>query len=109
MLGYTPRHLLIVLTTALCIAAITWAALAHFIPSPPSQIVIAGSFKGGHYERLATRYKEIIERRFRIAVEVRTTGGAPDNLKLLQDPNSGIQIGFLQGGLSNRDQAPDLL
>ena len=109
MLGYTQRHLFIALATILCIAGISWVALAHFIPSPPSKITIAGAFPGSHYESLAARYKEIIERRFHIAVEVRATRGAPDNFRLMNDPNSGVQIAFLQGGLSNRKEAPDLL
>jgi TRAP-type uncharacterized transport system substrate-binding protein len=109
MLGYTYRHLFIVLATILCIAGISWVALAHFIPSPPSEITILSSFPGSHYEQLAAHYKEIIERRFHLTVEVRVTRGAPDNLRILNDPNSDIQIGFLQGGLANREQAPDLL
>jgi TRAP-type uncharacterized transport system substrate-binding protein len=108
MLGYTRRHLFIALATILCIASISWVALAYFFPSPPSKFVIAGSFPGGHYERLAHEYKEILARSH-VTVEVRTTAGAVDNLKLLQDPNSGIQIGFSQGGISNGKQAPDLL
>jgi TRAP-type uncharacterized transport system substrate-binding protein len=108
MLGYTRRHLFIALATILCIASISWVALAYFFPSPPSKFVIAGSFPGGHYERLAHEYKEILARSH-VTVEVRTTAGAVDNLKLLQDPNSDIQIGFSQGGISNSKQAPDLL
>ena len=53
MLGYPRRHLFIALATILCIASISWVALAYFFPSPPSKFVIAGSFPGGHYERLA--------------------------------------------------------
>ena len=108
MLGFTRRHLFIALATILCIAGISWVALAYFFPSPPSKFAIAGSFPGGHYERLAHEYKEILARSH-VTVEVRTTAGAVDNLKLLQDPNSGIQIGFSQGGISNSKQAPDLL
>jgi uncharacterized protein len=40
---------------------------------------------------------------------LRLTDGAKENLRLLNDPNSGIQIGFMQGGISNGRLAPDLV
>ena len=42
-------------------------------------------------------------------VELRVTNGAKENLGLLNDPNSGIQIAFMQGGISNGTLAPDLM
>jgi TRAP-type uncharacterized transport system substrate-binding protein len=47
--------------------------------------------------------------RSEIKVELRETGGAKENLRLLNDPISGIQIGFMQGGISNSKLAPDLM
>ena len=40
---------------------------------------------------------------------MRASDGAAANLKLLNDPNSGIQIAFMQGGVANGAEAPDLL
>ncbi|MGB7102247.1 MAG: TAXI family TRAP transporter solute-binding subunit [Xanthobacteraceae bacterium] len=108
MLGYTRRHLFMALAVTVCVVGIVWLALAILIPAPPSKITIAGSFKGGHYQSLALRYKAVLARAH-VAVDVRTTGGAMENLRLLNDPNSGIQIAFVQGGVANDDQAPDLL
>ena len=108
MLGYTRQHLFMALAVTVCVVGIVWLALAILIPAPPSKIAIAGSFKGGHYQSLALRYKAILARAH-VAVDVRATGGAMENLKLLNDRNSGIQIAFVQGGVANGDQAPDLL
>jgi hypothetical protein len=44
-----------------------------------------------------------------IEVELRLTDGAKENLRLLDDANSGIQIGFMQDGVSHGKLAPDLL
>ena len=77
---------------------LSWFAVVYFIPSPPATIVIAGGFAGSHYERLGARFKEIIERRFHVNVVVRTTGGAPENLRLMEDPQSGMLVVFMQGG-----------
>ena len=108
MLGYTRKHLFIVLATALCIVAAVWIAFGIFFPTPPSKIIIAGSFKDGHFKSLGHRYKEVLARSH-VQVDVRTTGGSVENLKLLNDPRSGVQIAFMQEGITNAKQAPDLL
>ena len=108
MLGITRWHVFKVLAAILCIAGLTWLGMAYLIPAPPSQITIATSPKGEHYHVLGTRYQGIMAKS-ELKVELRETGGAKENLRLLNDPNSGIQIGFLQGGISNSKLAPDLM
>jgi TRAP transporter TAXI family solute receptor len=108
MLGYTRKHLFIVLAAALCMVGIAWLAFGIFFPAPPTKIAIAGSFKGGHFESLALRYKDLLAQAH-VEVDVRTTEGSVENLKLLNDPHSGVQIAFMQEGITNAQQAPDLL
>jgi TRAP-type uncharacterized transport system substrate-binding protein len=108
MLGYTREHLFVVLIATLLVVAGVWLVLEILLPPPPTRIAIAGSFSGGHYESLALRYKSILERAH-VKVDVRASDGAAANLKLLNDPNSGIQIAFMQGGVANGAEAPDLL
>ena len=59
-------------------------------------------------EVLGARYQGILAGSD-IEVQLRSTDGAKENLRLLNDPDSGIQIGFMQGGVSNSRLAPDLL
>ena len=108
MLGFTQKHLFVAIVAALVCISIIWFALGILFPAPPTKITIAGSFVGGHYEALARRYQELLERAH-LKVEVRTTDGAVENLKLLNNPKSGIQIAFMQGGVATAEQAPDLL
>jgi TRAP-type uncharacterized transport system substrate-binding protein len=108
VLGLSRWSLLKGLAAILCIFGIVSLALIYFIPAPPSKITIATSFKGGHYVDLFSRYQEILARSH-LNVEQRLTKGAAENLKLLNDPASGIQIGFMQGGISDSKQSPDLL
>ena len=42
-------------------------------------------------------------------LELVHTGGSSENIKLLQDKNSGVMIGFAQGGISNSQLAPDVM
>jgi len=82
--------------------------LGIFFPAPPTKIAIAGSFKGGHFESLALRYKDLLSQAH-VKVDIRTTEGSVENLKLLNDPRSGVQIAFMQEGITDARQAPDLL
>src|SRR4029450_9067003 len=108
MLGITRWHVFKLGAAILCIAGLTWLGAAYLIPAPPSQVTIATSPEGEHCYVLGTRYKGILADAG-IKVELRLTDGATENLRLLNDANSGIQIGFMQGGISNSRLAPDLI
>jgi TRAP-type uncharacterized transport system substrate-binding protein len=108
MLGITRWHVFKLMAAILCIAVLTWLGVAYLIPTPPSQITIATSPQGEHYHVLGTRYQGILAGTG-IKVDLRETGGAKENLRLLNDQNSGIQIGFMQGGISNSRLASELM
>ena len=108
MLGFNRWHLLKGLAAILCVAGIVSLALAHFIPAPPSQFTIATGLKNQIYEAIGNRYREILARH-QIHVDVRLTNGGLENLKLLNDPNSGVTAGIVQGGLSDGARSPGLM
>jgi len=108
MLGYTRRHLFMVLAAILCSAAVAWLMLEILIPAPPKKITIATGVKDQIYEAIGDRYKTILARAG-VDVEVRLTNGAAENVKLLNDPKSGVSVGIAQGGISDSKQSPDLL
>jgi len=108
MLGITRWHVFKILAAILCIASLTWLGMAYLIPAPPSKITIATSLAGDHYQVLGGRYQGILAGS-NVEVELRLTEGAKENLRLLNDSTSGVQIGFMQGGVSNGNLAPDLL
>ena len=66
---------------------LAWVTMAIIVPAPPSRIIIAGGPKGGSYEQYAMKYREILARSH-VKVDVRTTGGAGENLKRLEDSTS---------------------
>ena len=88
--------------------AIVSLALIHFIPAPPSKVVMATAFKGASFEYYGRQYREIFAR-YRVDLELRETAGAVENVKLLQDPKSDVQIAFTTGGVSDAKHAPDVL
>ena len=108
MLGSGWPGLLKGLAAGLCVLGIVSLALIYFIPAPPSTILIATSQKGGGYEFLGQRYRAILARKG-VKVELLHTGGSAENIKLLEDANSGVKIGFTQGGISNSERAPNVM
>jgi hypothetical protein len=53
------------------------------------------------------RYKEILGGQG-VAVDERMTGGAVDNLRLLLDPKSGVDVAFMQGTRDRSARRPRL-
>src|SRR5262249_53038115 len=90
------------------VAGIGSLALIYFIPAPPSKVVMSTAFKGASFEYYGRQYQEIFARSH-VELELRETAGAVENLKLLQDPNSDVQIAFVTGGLSDAKHTPGVL
>jgi uncharacterized protein len=87
---------------------VVWVAM-HFVdPAPPRTFVISAASSGSPYWRYAERYKATFARHG-VALEVRESGGSLANLKALEDPATGVNAGFVQGGLSSSREAPGLL
>ena len=82
------------------IAVSVWASVQLLQPGPPRRIVLASGAESGVYHRYAQQYVEALAREG-ITVEERMTGGAVDNLRLLLDPKSGVDVALMQGGLEN--------
>jgi len=108
MLGFNRWHLLKGFAAILCIAGIASLAVAYFIPAPPTTVTIATAFKGSTFVFYGEKYREIFARSH-VNLELRETNGAVDNLRLLQDPKSGVDIGFVNGGVSKGNPPPGLL
>ena len=108
MLGFSRWQLFKGLVTIGCIVGIVSLALIYFIPTPPSKVVIATAFKGGSFDYYGQQYREIFARSH-VELELRETAGAVENVKLIQDPKSGVQIAFVTGGVSDGKHAPGIL
>ena len=76
--------------------------LAH-----PATIRILGGPDGSSYRNNADKYKKIIER-FGVKVIVLPSHGALDNLKQLANPKVKVDVGFVQGGLTDMVDGADL-
>jgi TRAP-type uncharacterized transport system substrate-binding protein len=81
------------------VLAIALLALAYWMldPTPPKRVVLATGADQGAYAEFGKRYVQALKE-YGITVELRSTQGAAENLKLLEDPSSGVDIAFVQGG-----------
>lgn len=79
--------------------ALALLAVAYFVlkPTPPKRVVLATGPDQGAYQAFGKRYQEEL-RRHGIEVVLQATPGSRQNLRLLRDPKSEVQIAFVQGG-----------
>lgn len=84
---------------AMLIAVLGFAVAFRFIgPPPPKAFRFAAGPRNGAYYAYAQRYAAFLDARG-IRMEIVETAGSMENLRLLQDPQSGVDVGFVQGGL----------
>ena len=102
------RWQIFITSTVVAVLGIASLALIYFIPTPPSKVVMATAFKGASFDYYGRQYREIFARSH-VELELRETAGAVENLKLLQDPSSDVQIAFVTGGLSDAKHTPGVL
>jgi TRAP transporter TAXI family solute receptor len=77
-------------------------------PAPPGRIEIATGGRGGAYFSFAERYRDIVAAEG-VELVLRETSGSIQNLSLLGDPTSGVQIAFVQGGTGDPAASPNLM
>jgi TRAP-type uncharacterized transport system substrate-binding protein len=81
---------------ALCVAA-----YRVLDPTPAKRIVMATGPEKGAYAEFAHRYARVLAANG-VKVELRTTQGSVENVALLHDAASGVQVAFVQGGIGER-------
>jgi len=77
-------------------------------PAPPRYITIATGGSTGAYYEIARKYSQILEKEG-VTLAVKETSGSVENLKLLIDKNSGVDVIFLQGGVGAVAPSEDLV
>jgi TRAP-type uncharacterized transport system substrate-binding protein len=71
-----------------------YGSFEYVNPAPPSTLTIATGFKGAAYEYFGKQYQERLARAH-VTLHLRLTDGTGENLKLLQDPKSGVDIALV--------------
>ena len=98
------------LVTALpfILLGVTLLAGAYYLlkPTPPKRIVFATGPEQSAFMEFGNRYAEELKA-YGIEVQLLSTRGSLDNLKILHDPNQDVDVGFVQGGSSQYAREAD--
>ncbi len=94
------RELMIVILIGAIIIGGAFMIAFHFVrPAPPNKFVISTGYETGAYHLFGQRYRELLAKE-KIEVELRPSTGSVDNLKRLLDPDSGVDVALIQGGVA---------
>src|SRR5271155_1821192 len=95
------------ITITVTAAVIVCAAIVMLRDMPPRTIVMATGPEGGAYYELGKRYQTTLAG---AGVEVRLvpTAGSVENLALLRDPDSGVKVALMQGGIASAKDSSQL-
>lgn len=103
------RELLIVVVPALVlIFGMFWIASLFVQPAPPKFLYMSTGSESGAYHAYALQYRDILAEHG-IALELKTSTGALENLQRLNDNKAQIAVGFIQGGVANTEDGNALL
>ena len=98
VLRWAWKEQLAVLGPALIAIIIAFVVAFQWVkPAPPKRVVIATGRSDGAYYRYGQLYRERLAKAG-ITLEVRESSGSVENIRLLEDRTSGVEIAFVQGG-----------
>lgn len=86
----------ILLVSSVTIFAVFW----FFYSAPPRTITITTGPEGSAFHRAAEKYRNILARNG-VKLNILSSEGSLENLKRLGDPSFRVDIGFVQGGVTN--------
>ncbi len=102
---FSLRDLLVTIgPMAILIAAACYFAYKLVNPFPPSHVTISTGQEGSAYAEFGKQYAASLAR-FGIETTLKSSQGSLDNLRLLKDENSDIDIAFVQSGSTEQEEA----
>jgi TRAP-type uncharacterized transport system substrate-binding protein len=97
-----------IIAAVLFTVALVILVLAFTRPLPPRTVVMATGPEGEVFDLIGQRYAEIFARN-NVKLVLKQTNGSVDNIKLLNDPRSGVSVTIAQSGITNQTESPHLV
>lgn len=89
---------------AVIIALACFVAYRLIDPTPPTHVTLSTGQENSAYEEFAKRYAAALAK-YHITVTLKPSLGSQENLERLDDPESGVDIAFVQSGSTEQAQA----
>jgi len=98
------RELAFVILVATVVIGSAFMIAYRFVrPAPPNHFVISTGNESGAYHLFGQRYRDLLALE-KIKVELRPSTGSVENLQRLNDPESGVDVALIQGGIAQAEQ-----
>ncbi|RPJ44608.1 MAG: TAXI family TRAP transporter solute-binding subunit [Betaproteobacteria bacterium] len=98
------RELAFVILLATVVIGSAFMIAYHFVrPAPPDHFVISTGNETGAYHLFGQRYRDLLAQE-KIEVELSPSTGSVENLSRLDDPESGVDVALIQGGIASAEQ-----
>jgi TRAP-type uncharacterized transport system substrate-binding protein len=86
--------------TLATVLVVVFGVFWFFHSAPPHTITITSGPRGSSFETAAVKYRDILKKQG-VTLSILPSEGSEQNLKRLQNPAIGVDIGFVQGGVTN--------
>src|SRR5271156_745030 len=101
------RDLAVTLGPVLILSLLAIFAALHFVrPAPPGSLTISSGPEGSKFRTVAESYAKFLAGNG-IKLVILPSRGSLENLQRLSDPDSGVDIGFVQDGISTGADSGD--
>jgi hypothetical protein len=87
---------------------IVFAVFWFFHSAPPDTIIITSGAPGSSFQVNAEKYRDILSRKG-VKLRILASQGSLENLQRLNDPQFHVDIGFVQGGITNSSRSNKLV
>ena len=94
-------------TAFIVLIASIFLTIWFLLPGPPKTLTIATGFPDGLYHQFAKQLQVELAKE-KIVLRIQNTGGSVDNLALMADSKSGVDLAIIQSGVGNPNQYPKL-
>lgn len=105
-MNLSRKRALQVLAIVLLVAGLAGAIVA-IRSGVPRTLVMATGPAGSAYAVYGEQYRRVLAQSG-VDLKLRASGGTVENLRLLNDPAAGVDVGFLSAGTTSADRSADL-
>ena len=103
----TRDFILAIAPTAIVVISALVLAHKYVDPAPPKKLILSVGEDEGDYQDYAKQYKDLLKDNG-IELIIRSSSGPLENLKRLRDPDSDVDVAFMQDGLGSDQDVDEL-